>query len=101
MSVLSVRIDKELDEKLKFLMDNQKIVDKSAYIRKLLDESIKEELLDFLSKEIENKNLSVWKAAEIAQMSLRGIMHELAKRDVKTYDETALQEDLTFATKEG
>jgi len=101
MSVLSVRIDKELEEKLKFLMEKQKIVDKSAYIRKLLDESIKEELLDFLSKEIESKNLSIWKAAELAKMSLRGIMYELAKRDVKTYDELALQEDLTFVKKEG
>lgn len=100
MSVLSVRIDKELEEKLKFLMEKQKIVDKSAYIRKLLDESIKEELLDFLSKEIESKNLSIWKAAELAKMSLRGIMVELAKRDVKIYDEAALQEDLTFVKKD-
>ncbi|MBK5114168.1 MAG: hypothetical protein KGD59_00335 [Candidatus Heimdallarchaeota archaeon] len=101
MSVLSVRIDKELEEKLKFLMEKQKIVDKSAYIRKLLDESIKEELLDFLSKEIESKNLSIWKAAELAKMSLRGIMYELAKRDVKIYDELSLQKDLTFVKKEG
>lgn len=81
-------------------MEKQKIVDKSAYIRKLLDESIKEELLDFLSKEIESKNLSIWKAAELAKMSLRGIMVELAKRDVKIYDEAALQEDLTFVKKD-
>ncbi|MHA1557270.1 MAG: UPF0175 family protein [Candidatus Heimdallarchaeota archaeon] len=101
MSVLSVRIDKELEEKIKFLMEKQKIVDKSAYIRKLLGESIKEELLDYLSREIESKNLSIWKAAELAQMSLRGIMQELAKRDVKIYDEKALQEDLIFAEKEG
>ncbi len=100
MSVLSVRIDKELEEKLKFLMEKQKIIDKSAYIRKLLDESIEEELLDFLCKEIEKKHLSIWKAAELAKMSLRGIMHELAKRDVKIYDEAALQEDLTFIKKE-
>jgi len=100
MSVLSVRIDKELEEKLKFLMEKQKIVDKSAYIRKLLDESIKEELLDFLSKEIESKNLSIWKAAELAKMSLRGIMVELAKRDVKIYDEAALHEDLAFVKKD-
>jgi predicted HTH domain antitoxin len=101
MSVLSVRIDKELEEKLKFLMEKQKIVDKSAYIRKLLDESIEEELLDFLSKEIEKKQISIWKAAELAKIPLRRMMHELAKRDVKTYDEAALQEDLDFVKKEG
>ncbi|MBD3193043.1 MAG: hypothetical protein GF308_20570 [Candidatus Heimdallarchaeota archaeon] len=101
MSVLSVRIDKELEEKIKFLMEKQKIVDKSAYIRKLLAESIKDELLDYLSKEIENRNISIWKAAEIAQMSLRGMMHELAKRNIMIYDERALNEDLSFAKKEG
>ncbi|MBA7693601.1 hypothetical protein ES703_102187 [subsurface metagenome] len=101
MSVLSVRIDKELEEKLKYLMEKQKIIDKSTYIRKLLAESIKEELLGFLSQEVEKKNMSVWKAAELAQISLRGMMHELAKRDVKTYDESALQEDLSFLEKEG
>ena len=87
MSVLSVRIDKELEEKLKYLMEKQKIIDKSTYIRKLLAESIKEELLGFLSQEVEKKNMSVW--------------NELAKRDVKTYDESALQEDLSFLEKEG
>ena len=66
--MLSVRIDKELEEKLKFLMERQKIVDKSAYIRKLLDEAIEEDLLDFLSKEIEKKHISIWKAAELAKM---------------------------------
>lgn len=101
MSVLSVRIDKELEEKIKFLMEKQKIIDKSAYIRKLLDESIREELLDLLCKEIESKNISIWKAAELAQMSLRGMMHELAKREVKTYDEASFQEDLIFSGKEG
>lgn len=101
MAVLSVRLDKELEEKLQFLMKKQKIVDKSAYIRRLLAQSIREELLDYLSQEVKDRNLSIWKAAELAQLSLRAIMHELAKREVLMYDETALKEDLSFAEKEG
>ncbi|TET29034.1 MAG: hypothetical protein E3J70_08020 [Candidatus Heimdallarchaeota archaeon] len=101
MSVLSVRLDKELEEKLQFLMKKQKIVDKSAYIRRLLKRSIKEELLDHLSQEVKDRNLSIWKAAELAQLSLRAMMQELAKREVLMYDETALKEDLSFAEKEG
>lgn len=101
MSVLSVRLDKELEEKLQFLMKKQKIIDKSAYIRRLLKRSIKEELLDYLSQEVKERNLSVWKAAELAQLSLRGMMQELAKREVLMYDEIALKEDLSFAEKEG
>ncbi len=101
MAVLSVRLDKELEEKLQFLMKKQKIVDKSAYIRRLLAQSIREELLDYLSQEVKDRNLSIWKAAELAQLSLRAMMQELAKRDVLLYDETALKEDLSFAEKEG
>ncbi len=101
MSVLSVRIDKELEEKLKLLMEKQKIIDKSSFIRRLLDESVQEKLIDILCKEVKRKNISAWKAAELAQMSLRGIMHELAKRDVKTYDEVSLEQDLAFVDREG
>ena len=96
-----MRLDKELEEKLQFLMKKQKIIDKSAYIRRLLKQSIKEELLDYLSQEVKERNLSIWKAAELAQLSLRGMMQELAKREVLMYDETALKEDLSFAEKEG
>jgi predicted HTH domain antitoxin len=94
--VLSVRMDKEMEERLAFLMEKRKIVDKSSYVRRLLDRSLSEDLLDYLAEEVTAKRLSVWKAASVAGISLRAMMKELAERRVSTYDEQALREDLTF-----
>ncbi len=96
MSVLSVRLDPELEEKLQFLLSKRKINDKSAYIRRLLDKSIANDLLDYLSEEVRKKRLSAWKAAEIAKISLRAMLQELALRNVMTVDEYSLEEDLQF-----
>ncbi|MHA1526414.1 MAG: UPF0175 family protein [Promethearchaeota archaeon] len=97
MGVLSVRLDDELESKLDFLMKKLKIVDKSTYIRQLLDNSLSEEMIKILCKQVEEKKISAWKAAEIADISLRKMLHELKKRTSSGYDEQSLREDLEFA----
>jgi predicted HTH domain antitoxin len=87
--VLSVRMDKELERRLAFLMEKKRIVDKSSYVRQLIDRSLSE---DFAARRI-----SIWKAASIADIPLRAMMKELARRNVPMYDEQALAEDLIFA----
>jgi predicted HTH domain antitoxin len=99
MGVLSVRLDDELENKLNFLMKKLKIVDKSTYIRQLLDNSLSEEMIKILCKQVEEKKISAWKAAEIADISLRKMLHELKKRKSSGYDEQSLREDLEFALK--
>ncbi len=99
MGVLSVRLDDELESKLDFLMKKLKIVDKSTYIRQLLDNSLSEEMIKILCKQVEEKKMSAWKAAEIAEISLRKMLHELKKRKSSGYDEQSLREDLEFALK--
>ncbi|MHA1299203.1 MAG: UPF0175 family protein [Candidatus Helarchaeota archaeon] len=101
MSVLSVRLDPKLEEKLKFLMEKRKIVDKSAYVRQLISKSLTEDLIDYLCDEVQKKNISAWKAAEIAETSLRAILKELANRNIPSYDSSALKEDLDFALRNG
>jgi predicted HTH domain antitoxin len=95
--VLSVRMDKDLEERLAFLMAQRKIVDRSAYIRQLIDRSLSADLLDYLAEEVTAKRMSIWKAASVAKISLRAMMEELSKRNVTMYDEQALREDLLFA----
>ncbi len=97
MKVLSVRLDEELESKLSFLMKKLKIVDKSTYIRQLLDKSLSEEMLDVLCKQVDEKKMSAWKAAEIAGISLRKMLSELKKRNLSGYNEQSLREDLEFA----
>lgn len=96
MGVLSVRLDPEMETQIEYLMKHRKIIDKSAYIRTLLDKSIRQDLIDVLSIAVKNKELSVWKAAELAHITLRQMLQELANRDIPTYDEQAFQQDLEF-----
>jgi len=95
--VLSVRMDKDLEKRLAFLMEKRKIVDKSSYVRQLIDRSLSADLLDYLAEEVEARRLSIWKASSIAEIPLRAMMRELAERRVTMYDEQTLTEDLTFS----
>ena len=97
MPVLSVRIDEDLEKRIEMLMKRQKMNDKSAYIRQLLDRSVEQDLIDFLAIEVENARISTWKAAEIAGISLRSMMEELKKRNITRYTKTEFIEDLKFA----
>ena len=97
MHVLSVRLDGNLEKKLSFLMEKLKIIDKSTYIRQLLDKSFSEEILEVLCKQVGEKQISAWKAAELAGISLRKMLDELKKRNSSEYDEQSFQEDLNFA----
>jgi len=96
MKILSVRIDDDLDEKLSFLMVRLKRKDKSSYIRQLLEKSLTEEMLEVLCKQVGEKDISAWKAAEIAGVSLRKMLEELKKRNVSGYDEQAIKEDIEY-----
>ncbi len=96
MKILSVRIDDDLDEKLRFLMVRLKRKDKSTYIRQLLEKSLTEEMLEVLCKQVGEKDISTWKAAEIAGVSLRKMLEELKKRNISGYDEQAIKEDIEY-----
>lgn len=97
MTVLSVRLDKDLEKKLDYLMNKLRIKDKSSYIRRLLDKTLSEEIIEILCNEVGEKQISAWKAADIAEVSLRKFLEELKKRNIPGYDERALEEDLNYA----
>lgn len=97
MNVLSVRLDEDLKKKLDYLMKKQKIFDKSTYIRQLLDKSLSEELIRVLCDQVKDQKMTAWKAAEIANISLRKMLNELKKKNITGYDERSLKEDIEFA----
>ncbi len=70
--------------------------DKSSYIRQLLEKSLTEEMLEVLCKQVGEKDMSAWKAAEIAGVSLRKMLEELKTRNVSGYDEQAIKEDIEY-----
>ena len=69
----------------------------SSYIRQLLEKSLSEEMFVVLCNQVGEKNISAWKAAEKAGVSLRKMMEELKKRNVSGYDEQAIKEDIEYA----
>ncbi len=97
MKVLSVRLDEEIERKLRILMEKLKIIDKSTYIRQLLDKKLSEELQEQLCKEVGEKQISAWKAAEIAGISLRKMLYKLKEYNISGIDEISLKEDIKFA----
>ena len=76
------------------------MVDKSAYVRQLLEKSLVKELIDFLCEEVKLQRMSAWSAAEIAKVSLLEMLKALSQRNISSYDETAFKEDLEFAKRE-
>jgi len=96
MTVLSVRLDEDLEEQLSLIMKKKKLQDKSALIRQMLARSMEKEIIDLLCDEVQMKKISAWKAAEIAKISLSQFLHELAQREIYTTDEKNLLEDIQF-----
>jgi hypothetical protein len=66
MVVLLVELDKDLEEKLQFLMKKRKIIDKAKFVKLLLTHAMNMESLELLSQEVRRNNLIIWQAAEIA-----------------------------------
>ena len=54
-------------------------------------------MIEILCNEVNEKNISAWRAAEIAEVSLRKMLYELKNRFPSGYDEQAFKEDLEFA----
>jgi predicted HTH domain antitoxin len=94
MSVLSVRIDQEIEKKISFLLEKGYIEDKSAFIRRLLDKSLTEEIINVLCIQIEKGEITIWKSAEIACLSLEQMLSEVAKRNIDLFVLKSLSEDL-------
>ncbi len=97
MPILSVRLDKEIEDKINLLIKIRKIQDKSAFIRGLLSKSLQEELIEHYCDHVKIGKISLWKAGELLGLSLREMMIEIGKRKITLFDEKALILDLKFA----
>ncbi|MHA1674871.1 MAG: UPF0175 family protein [Promethearchaeota archaeon] len=96
MSILSVRIDEEIEKKLNKVLESRKIQDKSVYIRQLLSKGLQEDLIEIFCQQFKKGKISLWKAAQTLDLSLREIMVEIESRDIYIFDEKALEIDMEF-----
>ena len=84
-SIVTSRIPKELLEKIMLLAKEAK-VDRSTIIRKILERGLREELIEYTIRKIQSGELTLWKAAELINISLWDLIDEIRKRKVILYD---------------
>ncbi len=78
---IAARISKELEEEIEEFMDD-KGLDKSAAVRKILEIGISNWKIEKAIDLYKFKRVTLWKASQIARISLREMMEELNNRKI-------------------
>ncbi len=96
---VAARIPKELEEDIENFMKD-KGLDKSSAIRKILEMGIDEWKKSKAIELFRLKRVTLWKASEIAGMSLREMMDELNKQKIPLHISVRdIEEDIKAAKK--
>ena len=81
MGVISVRPTPDLERKIKKLMEFEK-VDKSSIVRRALEKGLNEELKRLALNLYVERKVSLAKAAEIAEISIRDMIELIKERGI-------------------
>jgi len=91
---LTARLPDELSEELDRISEKEKL-DKSAVVRRLLAEAVKEKKVEEGLERYESGETSIRKASEISGLSLREFMNVMKDRGVEIqYSEGDLEQDV-------
>jgi len=100
METVTARLPEEMIRKLELLAKEEHI-DRSELIRRALAVGIDRFLMDRALKAYREKKVSLWKAAEMAGVTLREMIDEADQASIPiSYDEKDLERDFQFAQKE-
>lgn len=92
MKTISIRIDEELKREIDHLA---RYMDKSSFVRNVMHIGVEQYKIELAIQRYMKGELSTWKAAEIAGISLRRMMEILKTRGVDMhYSEKSLKEDI-------
>lgn len=90
---LTTRIPDELEKDVEDISKEESL-DKSATARKLLKKSVKNYKLEKALERYKKGEISLGKAAELAEVSIRKLLFEMKKRDIHFhYSKESLRED--------
>lgn len=90
---ISERLEKEIEE-----MGKDERIGKSAEARRLLERAVRERKIEKALRKYEEGGISLGRAAEEADLSLRELLAEMKKRDVHfRYSRESLKEDIEAA----
>lgn len=89
----TTRLPNSLAKSIEFLAKIKKS-DKSTILRQLIERGLKEELTLVAIELLQKGEITLWKAAEIANMSLWDFIEQIKKRKIIIYDQEDLEKDL-------
>ncbi len=78
---ITTRVSDEIAEEIKKISEIEKL-DKSAVIRRLLVDAIKEWKIEHALNQYKDGKITIWKAARIAGLSLREMLDLAAKKGI-------------------
>ena len=81
MITISARIDREIAEEIEKIM-RRRGIDRSAAIRELLKAGIREYKLNEALELLRKRKITVWRAAEIAELTYREMLEKLREHNV-------------------
>jgi len=91
---ICLRLSKETAKKLREIADNEE-KDRSTLIREMLEQVIKEKNMEYVIKLYKKGQVTGWKAAQLAGVSLWNFYRVLGEKGVLLqYSEQNLEEDL-------
>lgn len=100
MITTSIRISKEIMDELERIC-NEEGMDKGAMIRKFLNESIKNYKIKKALDLYRAGRISLWKAAEMADITYRDALEELRRKNIPfNYNKEDLDKDLKWISKQ-
>lgn len=98
--IISTRIPDEVAKDLKEI-EKQEESDRATVIRKLLTKAIKDWKIDHALKLYHEGKVTLWRAARLANVSLREMMDTAAQKGIEfKYTEKDLEEDIQAALRE-
>ncbi len=96
---IGTRLPEDVVKNIEYVAEEEK-VDKSSLIRKLIAVAIKERLIDLAMEKYSKREISLGKAAKLAQLPLADFMVIAAKRKIPmNYSVEWLKEDIKAVMK--
>lgn len=93
-SKITTRVNDEIRQELDRIAESEKL-DRSTVVRRLLERAIKDHKLEKALERYRNREISIGKAAEEAEVSLRKILSEAGRRGIHfDYTKESLKEDV-------
>ena len=97
MSDLSITAPEDLEDKIKMLAAGLHM-DRSAVIRSIIDAGVRQKLIEYSLNQFMEKKVSLAKAAEIAEISIREMLDILNEKGIPLHiSQKSIMEDFEAA----